>query len=61
MAPGNSVISDKLQMNMFDMEIVVTQMKNNILPGYDEPFGTHWLHWVLWKIWLENRIPEDLI
>jgi hypothetical protein len=53
---------------MLDLEIAITQMKNNKSPGYNEisvnmikaagPIGTQWLVWVLRKICIENNIRE---
>jgi hypothetical protein len=67
--PENGNISDKVEMNVLNLEIVITQMKNNKSPGYDEifinmikavqPIVTQLLHRVLTKLRIENRTPED--
>jgi hypothetical protein len=65
----NSNTPNKMEANMLDFETVMTQMKNNKSPGYDEltidlikaagPSGTQWLYWVLWRIWTGNKIQKD--
>jgi hypothetical protein len=54
---------------MLDMEMVITQMKNNKSPGYNyisvdmitavRSAGMQRVYSVLTKIWIENRIPDD--